>query len=91
MHGYRPSGPVQALVLQGKLLHVQEDGAAETERKVAQLLLAKLNYNQCFGSGSGWIRIQIARLDPYSESGSVLGIRIRIRNLDPDPESEIEL
>ena len=26
--------------------------------------------NQCFGSGSGWIRIQIARLDPYSDSGS---------------------
>ena len=29
-------------------------------------------FQHCFGSGSGWIRIQIARLDPdpYSESGS---------------------
>ena len=29
-------------------------------------------HSQCFGSVSGWIRIQIARLDPdpYSESGS---------------------
>ena len=45
--------------------------------------------NQCFGSESGWIRIQIARLDPdpYSESG----IGSCIRNPDPDPESVIEL
>jgi hypothetical protein len=32
--GHHPPGPVQALVLQGQLLHVQEDGTAETERKV---------------------------------------------------------
>jgi hypothetical protein len=34
---------------------------------------------QCFGSGSGWIGIQL-------KPG--FGIRIRIRNPDPDPHSE---
>ena len=34
VHGHHPSGPVQALVLQGQLLHVQEDGGPETERVV---------------------------------------------------------
>jgi len=40
---------------------------------------------QCFVSGSGWIRIQIASLDPDPDSESGSGIRIRIRN--PDSES----
>jgi hypothetical protein len=31
-------------------------------------------FNQCFGSGSAWIRIQL-----------VAWIRIRIPNVDPDP------
>ncbi len=34
VHRHHTPGPVQALVLQGQLLHVQEDGAAETKRKV---------------------------------------------------------
>jgi hypothetical protein len=37
-----------------------------------------------------WIRIRIRDPDPYSESGSVFGIRIwiriRIRNHDPNPD-----
>jgi len=32
--------------------------------------------DQCFGSGSMWIRIELAPFDP----NSVLGIRIRVRN-----------
>ena len=32
--GHHPPGPVQALVLQGELFHVQEDGAPEAARKV---------------------------------------------------------
>ena len=35
---------------------------------------------QCFGSGSGWLRIQIASLDPDPDSDP-----------DPDPAIEIEL
>ena len=38
MHGYYPSGPVQALVLQGQLLHVQEDGDPEETRKVKLII-----------------------------------------------------
>ena len=38
VHGYYPSGPVQALVLQGQLLHVQEDGDPEETRKVKLII-----------------------------------------------------
>jgi hypothetical protein len=42
--------------------------------------------DQCFGSGSTRIRIDLALQDPdrYWESGSVLGIRIQIREQEID-------
>ncbi len=50
------------------------------------------DFKQCCGSGSGSVLdpYSIGSVDPdsdpYSESGSVFGIRIRIRNPYPDPD-----